>query len=323
MDIRRGAAARPVYTDPAFQSREDPRVGAEAVRRFDAMADQYDAMEPWYEHLYARLHALLRRHLAPPAGALPGRALDAGCGTGFQTALLAELGYVAHGVDVAPRLLAVARDRLGGVALARASVEALPYAAATFDAVACCGSTLSFVDTPGRALAEIGRVLRPGGRLLLECEHAWSLDLGWALLGALTRDTLGYGLRPGQAWRLLMRRPGSGCVVRYPGYGMLRLFTLPELRAMLRDAGLVAERTWGIHMATNLIPSTVLHRPRLPGPLAALYRALARVDDALRLVPGTPWIANSVVVLARKRSGGRRPPALGVKSAMLGPGSTR
>ena len=36
----------------------------EAARLFDAMADAYDGLEPWYEHLYARLHAILR-------GALP------------------------------------------------------------------------------------------------------------------------------------------------------------------------------------------------------------------------------------------------------------
>ena len=57
---------------------------------FDAMAATYDDLEPWYEHFYARLHAILRAELGPaPAGA---RALDAGCGTGFQSAILTDLG---------------------------------------------------------------------------------------------------------------------------------------------------------------------------------------------------------------------------------------
>jgi hypothetical protein len=91
-----------------------------------------------------------------------------------------------------------------------------------------------------------------------------------------------------------------GCVVRYPGYGPLRLFTTQELGTMLGASGLVVERVWGIHMLTNLIPSTVLHRPRLARPLGGLYRALAAADGALRRLPGTHRLANSVVVLARK-----------------------
>src|SRR2546428_655782 len=87
----------------------------------------------------------------PARSRLP-QALDAGCGTGFPTALLERLGYGAHGVDVSPGLLAVARRRLPAAALALASVEALPYRDRHFDVATCCGSTLSFVDAPARAL---------------------------------------------------------------------------------------------------------------------------------------------------------------------------
>src|SRR5438105_8449291 len=150
------------------------------ARLFDAMADDYDRLEPWYEHLYAVLHPLLLAELTPPGDGRRRRALDAGCGTGGQTALLERLGYASHGVDVAPRLLARARDRLDRSALALASLDTLPYRPASFDAVVCCGSTLSFVDDPAAALRELGRVLQPRGRLFLECEHRFSLDLAWA-----------------------------------------------------------------------------------------------------------------------------------------------
>jgi MPBQ/MSBQ methyltransferase len=271
------------------------------ARLFDAMADTYDQLEPWYAHLYAALHALLLAELAPAVGA--GRALDAGCGTGFQTAHLAALGYETHGIDLSAALLARANQRLPGARLARGSLEALPYADASFDVAACCGSTLSFVEAPARALAEIGRVLRPRGRLLLECEHRWSLDLGWALLSGLAGDPLGYGVRAGDLWRRLRQSAGGELWLEYPGYGPLRLFTLAELRALLRAAGLVPVRTWGIHRLTNLIPSTVLHRPRLGRALGALYRGLAAADDALRRWPGSTRLANSVVVLAEKAAG--------------------
>src|SRR4051812_27927226 len=163
------------------------RMRSAVARLFDAMADTYDDLEPWYEHLYDVLHAILRDTIgrAPHAGA---RALDAGCGTGFQAALLAGLGWRAYGVDVSAGLLAVARRRLPDAVLTLASIEALPYPSGHFDVIVSCGSTLSFVDDPARALGEMGRVLRPGGRLLLDCEHRPSLDLLWTLGSALTRD---------------------------------------------------------------------------------------------------------------------------------------
>jgi len=269
------------------------------ARLFDAMADDYDRLEPWYEHLYAVLHPLLVAALTPARDGRPRRALDAGCGTGAQTALLEDLGYASHGVDVAPRLLARARARLSRSALALADVGALPYRAATFDVVACCGSTLSFVDDPAAALRELGRVLRPRGRLLLECEHRVSLDLAWALVSALTGDSLGYGLSVRAAWRQLARR--RACTVDYPGYGRLRLFTRGELRAMLAGAGLRPLRWWGIHALTNLIPSIVLHRDRLGRTTAALFRGLAAVDARLATFAPVQRMANSLVVLAEKR----------------------
>jgi hypothetical protein len=53
-------------------------------------------------------------------------------------------------------------------------------------------------------------------------------------------------------------------------------------------------------MLTNLVPSTSLHRPRLSCPLAALFRTLGTVDTALRRIPGSYRLANSLVVLGRK-----------------------
>jgi len=263
---------------------------------FDAMAPTYDDLELWYEHLYAVLHRILRETIGrAPAG---GVALDAGCGTGFQSALLAELGWEAHGVDVSAGLLAVARRRLPGTAFALASVETLPYRDACFDAVVCCGSTLSFVDDPARALAELGRVLRPGGRLLLDCEHRPSLDLAWTLASALTGDPLGYGVGAREAWRAII--PARSLRLTYPGYGPLWLFTRRELAAMLAAAALTPVRTWGLHNVTNLLPSTLLHHQQVPRTLAAAFRTLCRLDARVSGTAPAQAFANSLVVLAQR-----------------------
>ena len=268
------------------------------TRFFDAMAPSYDELEPWYEHLYTRLHARLRAVLAPaPHGA---RALDAGCGTGFQTAILAELGYRTHGIDLSGGSLGVARERQPGAVFVRGDLTALPYADGVFDAAVCMGSTLDFVEDAGRAIRDLARVLRPGAPLLIEYERRWSLDLWWTLVSSLTGDPLGYGLRPRAAWALLRRPLDAGVWLDYPGYPPLRLFTDREIDGLLAGAGLRIEGAWGVHALTTLLPSTVLHRPRPPRPLGRLYEALARGDVALTRWPPTRAVSAHAIVLARR-----------------------
>src|SRR5262250_646401 len=273
-------------------------MGDATSRFFDAMAASYDELEPWYEHLYIELHRILRSALGPaPPDA---RALDAGCGIGFQTAILAELGYRPHGLDLSAASLAVARGRLPRARFVRGDLSALLYDDATFDAVVCAGSTLDFVDEPGRALAEIARVMRPGARLLLEYERRWCLDIAWTLVSSLTADAFGYGLRPAEARALVAGPWRSGVWVDYPGYPRLRLFTDRELGSMLEGSGLGIERSWGIHAVTNLMPSPILHRPRLPAALRPLYRALRSADARVGSSRVMRAIAAHGVVLARK-----------------------
>jgi MPBQ/MSBQ methyltransferase len=267
---------------------------------FDAMAASYDDLEPWYEHLYGVLHDLVRTELALPAGSRRRRALDAGCGTGFQTAILLELGYETLGVDLSAGLLGAAQHRCPAARLVQGDLAALPWRHGTVDLVVSCGSTLSFVGEPGRALSELARVLRPGGRLLIEVEQRWSLDLVWRFASSLVGDPLAYGATPAEARRAFARPVAEGIWMDYPGYPPLRLFTRRELDRLLARVGLTAVRWWGIHSVTNLVPSTILHRPRLAGAIAHLYRALARVDRRLAATPVGRDTANSLVVLARK-----------------------
>lgn len=104
----------------------------------------------------------------------PLRLLDAGCGTGGTTVCLARFGAVV-GVDVAWEALRPAAARGLAGQLARASVERLPFTDGAFDAATSFEVIYHLgVGDDRRALAELRRVLRPGGWLLLRLPaHDW------------------------------------------------------------------------------------------------------------------------------------------------------
>jgi ubiquinone/menaquinone biosynthesis C-methylase UbiE len=94
---------------------------------------------------------------------------DLGCGTGQVSEALAPFVGRVVAVDESPEMLAAARGRLADreeVDLRRGSLEALPVEDAELDA-AVVFLVLHYVVEPERALAEVARALKPGGRLLV------------------------------------------------------------------------------------------------------------------------------------------------------------
>jgi ubiquinone/menaquinone biosynthesis C-methylase UbiE len=101
-------------------------------------------------------------------GVRPGRVLDLGCGTGRNLPLYGR-GVRAIGVDPCHESLLAARRRAPGVPLVRARAEALPLRDGSFDTVVSGLVFCSVGDVP-RGLAEVRRVLKPGGVLRM-LEH--------------------------------------------------------------------------------------------------------------------------------------------------------
>ena len=99
------------------------------------------------------------------------RVLDIGCGEGQIARVAQRVGaQVVVGVDPTGAQLDEARRRAGGPAYARAVASALPCADESFDAVVACLVFEHIVDVDS-AIAEVGRVLEPGGRFLFFLNH--------------------------------------------------------------------------------------------------------------------------------------------------------
>jgi ubiquinone/menaquinone biosynthesis C-methylase UbiE len=100
-----------------------------------------------------------------------GRTLDLGCGTGRNLPLFQD-AVRAIGLDPSPEMLRKARTRGPRIPLVRGSAEALPFKPGVFDTVVC-GLVFCSVPDPRRGLAEVTRVLAPGGTLRM-LEHVRS-----------------------------------------------------------------------------------------------------------------------------------------------------
>jgi arsenite methyltransferase len=190
------------------------------------------------ERLYSTRDVLRRRELVRAAvGARSGdRVLDVGCGPGFYiTELLEAVGRegAVVGVDISADMLAVAAKRAAGhgnVEFHEAGATSLPVPDASFERAVCI-QVLEYVRDVPAALAEMHRVLRPGGRMLV-----WDVDWSTVSWHAIDRQLMRQVLA---AWDKHLTHP---CLPR-------------TLAAQLRNAGFQDVRMDAHAFATTeLIP---------------------------------------------------------------------
>ena len=140
-------------------------------------ADHYDSFAESYsaENESSLLNAYYERPaMVALAGDVEGRRiLDVGCGAGPLSAALSTKGAIMTGLDSSPAMLELARQRLGAAAeLYLADLgKPLPFAGGSFDDVVS-SLVLHYLEDWSAPLAELRRVLKPGGRLFAEESYA-------------------------------------------------------------------------------------------------------------------------------------------------------
>ena len=92
--------------------------------------------------------------------------LDAGCGSGLFLSMASSTGASIHGIDAAPGLLEISKERLQGVTLLTEDLEALPFIDGTFDVVTGFNS-FQYAGSFVNALAEAKRVVKKHGRVVI------------------------------------------------------------------------------------------------------------------------------------------------------------
>jgi ubiquinone/menaquinone biosynthesis C-methylase UbiE len=266
-------------------------VNAHFQAQSTAWRDVYEQKTVDGEIYRKRLQIVLEwiENLSIPIGE---KVLEVGCGSGRATVALAQRGYVVDAIDSTPSMLAITRQYAADVGVARlistnvGHACLLDFADDSFGIVLAVG-VMPYLGSPRKALAEMARVLKPGGFLLLTAGNRWRLS-------HILDPWLCPPLQPARRFFARILRPFRKLRPE-PFRPSLRFESGAEFDASLATAGFVTlKRT-----TVGFQPLTIRQRPVLREKTSIkLNRALQSLAD--RNMPGLRSLGMDHIFLARK-----------------------
>ena len=218
--------------------------------------------------------------------------VDVGGGTGGLAVPFAVLGHNVTVVDPSPDALAAAQRRAADAGARLTSVQG---EAASLDSLVgpadlvICHNVLEYVDEPAAAMSAIARVLRPSATVSVLASNAVAAVLHRALAGRFAEARvllISGGTTP-------VDPPRTGGLPA-PPFPPGRRFTLPELTALLEQAGLRAGEAHGLRIFTGLVPGALLDGD------AAATEALRALEEAAASTPPLRDIAAQLHLLGHR-----------------------
>lgn len=279
-------------------ARSGTRLQERVTQEFESTAEDWRTIYE-EESVYARIH---RERQATALDWIDGLGLpegtpvlEIGCGAGLTAVALAGRGLNVTAIDAAPAMIKLteqlARDRHvdDRLTLSVADAHDLPAEDGSYGLVVGLG-VLPWLHTPDRALAEMARVVRPGGYILVNVDNLFRLHY---LLDPRLNPAFG------SVRRSMGRRLRSIGILRSAAPASVRLESIRRFDSALARLGL--DKVRGVTMGFG--PFTFWTRPILSESSGVrLHRTLQRAAD--RRVPLVRGIGAQYLVLARKADGG-------------------
>jgi SAM-dependent methyltransferase len=256
------------------------------------------AAEVYERCLVPAIFAPWAQRLVDVAGIGTGeRVLDAACGTGVvarrSAARVGPTGFVA-GVDVNAGMIAVARsipaDAGPAIAWHEADVQQLPFPDSGFDVVICQFGLMYVSDRPA-ALAELRRVIAPGGRIILAVWRSLACNPGWSLFVTALEQHVGVGAAD------TMRKPfGLGAdevrdLVMAAGFGEVRVRIDGEMTRFPSPGHLVRWQAAGSPLASAFDALPAESVDAMVAGVAGLLRPYT--DDYGIAFPGAAYVVTA------------------------------
>ena len=203
--------------------------------------DRWEAHAEWWQREFTEgADPEYTEQILPLADTwLAGRArvLDIGTGEGQLARRRAAAGSTVVGIDPTEAQIVEADRRAGGPGYVRAGAAALPFADGAFDAAVAC-LVFEHIDDVDEAIAEVARVLAPGGRFVFFLNHPLLQTPGSGWIDDQILDP------PEQYWRIGPYLPEASTLEQVEKGVFIRFVHRPLSRYVnaLADAGLVLER---------------------------------------------------------------------------------
>jgi ubiquinone/menaquinone biosynthesis C-methylase UbiE len=259
------------------------------LRYYDQLASRYHGLhaQPVQEYSSRIEGPLIRSFVAPGA-----RVVVVGCGGGRELAFLPSGVREVVGTDFSAEMLREAepemerlRERADGpvkTELVTADAAELPFEDARFD-IAICLAALNYMPRYRESLAEMARILRPGGIVLVNTINRIELAARRKGLPAALRERR----RAPQAEPATSRRP------------FREVWTEAELAAFVRDAGFDVFQTVGLRLLVDLVPDAWNTDPAKRRRAELLIRVLGPLERGLLHLPWCRRRARFVLVCGR------------------------
>jgi SAM-dependent methyltransferase len=287
-------------TSPAADDGQAARGAATRSAFWSGLAEDYQREHYRHVTVYPALRIRLR-YILDMFDADGTRVLDVGCGPGELLVELLDRGCMVSGADISAGMLELARSRTAShpgrdsLDLRITDLESLDYACGAFDAVICAG-VIEYLDTDTAALAEINRVLAPGGRLIISVRNRACPARVWDVLDDGLKQT-----RLGRAFMTAVKRLRTGDANAKIVFTPYRKHTPWGFDRRLRDAGFEKMDFRYFHFYPFFAPLERL----LPGLFIRAGMTLERCNHS-----AFSWlIAAGYIIKARKREPRPRVPA--------------
>ena len=243
---------------------------------FDRIAREYGSK---YEGVSVPAHSfrIRRQRVYEMLEGVEGKVLDIGCGPGIMVAWLLSNKLEVYGIDIAEDMIDVCQELFGdktGAHFSVGAIERLPFDDNFFDAVVCMG-VMEYLDDDSAAIAELARVTKSGGSIIITLPSAFS---PWRLWGIQIYH------RVAKVVRAMIRRPSSYTVIH-------RSYREGAYKSILQSYSLVPEQV--VYYDFQLFPHPLdrfLSAPAvwLAQKLEGLYQGKLR------------WLATGFIVKATK-----------------------
>lgn len=267
-------------------------------RFYDEIADDYEKeivyeSAFYYEH-YKAIADFLARYLVKNNSRIL-KILDIGCGSGFWSNILREMGYEVVGIDISSRSVEKASSK--GLAVMVGDAENISIREESFDAAIALASVINHLDHLDKFFRDVNLVLKRGGYLIFDFDSSWSIDNLYEALIYRNHNSREI-IKSFISFRALRK----GYKIYWDlGRIYINVYSLFEIFSLLKRNGFSIRYYEPIHMFSSIIPVRVQEETKNQK-IRRIIDILHRLDDKTKKILRffvTPFTV-SYIVLAQK-----------------------